>query len=138
MANTANSKQWLILVAQNLPVLRIYMLLGLLDLNPDPLVWIRKRIRLQIRILLSSNKNSKKNLDSYCFVTSFRLFIFKNAVNISSKSYKQKNLIKKLVFFGVLKVNDENSRIRRRGSVDPDPHQNVMDPQHWNLHVNKK
>jgi hypothetical protein len=27
--------------------------------------WIR------IRILLSPNKNSKKNLDSYCFVTSF-------------------------------------------------------------------
>ncbi len=29
-----------------------------------------------IRILLSSSKNSKKNLDSYCFVTSFWLFIF--------------------------------------------------------------
>ncbi len=27
-------------------------------------------------ILLSSNKNSKKNLDCYCFVTSFGLFIF--------------------------------------------------------------
>ncbi len=31
--------------------------------------WIR------IRILLSSSKNSKKNIDSYCFVTSFWLFI---------------------------------------------------------------
>jgi hypothetical protein len=29
-----------------------------------------------IRILLSSRNNSKKNLDSYCFVTSFGLFIF--------------------------------------------------------------
>jgi len=29
------------------------------------------------RILLSSNKNNKKNLDSYCFVTSFLLCIFK-------------------------------------------------------------
>jgi hypothetical protein len=27
-------------------------------------------------ILLSLSKNSKKNLDSYCFVTSFGLFIF--------------------------------------------------------------
>jgi hypothetical protein len=27
-------------------------------------------------VLLSSSKNSKKNLDSYCFVTSFGLFIF--------------------------------------------------------------
>ncbi len=30
----------------------------------------------RIRILLSSSKNSKKNLDSYCLVTSFGLFIF--------------------------------------------------------------
>ncbi len=46
-----------------------------------------------------------------------------------------------------MKVNDENSRIRiqepdpnpdpdslvRHGStdLDPDPHQNVMDPEHW-------
>ena len=28
------------------------------------------------RILLSSSKNSKKNLNSYCFVTSFGLFVF--------------------------------------------------------------
>jgi hypothetical protein len=27
-------------------------------------------------IILSSSKNSKKHLDSYCFVTSFGLFIF--------------------------------------------------------------
>jgi hypothetical protein len=41
---------------------------------------------------------------------------------------------KNLVFVGILKVNDENSRIRIRdrihGSADPDPHQNVMVPQH--------
>ncbi len=40
-----------------------------------------------------------------------------------------------------MKVNDENSRIRsgfesgsisqRHGSADPDPHPNVMDPEHW-------
>jgi hypothetical protein len=34
-----------------------------------------------------------------------------------------------------MKVNDEKSRIRiqRHGSADPDPHQNVMDPEHWFL-----
>ncbi len=47
--------------------IRIHMFLSP---DPDPLseVWI------QIRILLSASKNSKKNLDSYCFVTSFGLF----------------------------------------------------------------
>jgi hypothetical protein len=34
------------------------------------------RIRIRLRILLSSSKNSKKNLDSYYFVTSLCLFIF--------------------------------------------------------------
>jgi hypothetical protein len=33
-------------------------------------------LRIWIRILLSPSKNSKKNLDSYCFVTSCGLFIF--------------------------------------------------------------
>jgi hypothetical protein len=32
--------------------------------------------RIRLRILISSSKNSKKNLDSYCFVTSFGLFVF--------------------------------------------------------------
>ncbi len=56
--------------------------------------------------------------------------------------YPQK-VISRITFFylffdGVLKVNDENSRIRigsesisqRHGSADPDPHQNVVDPEH--------
>jgi hypothetical protein len=33
-----------------------------------------------IRIFLSPSKNSKENLDSYCFVPSFARFIFKNEV----------------------------------------------------------
>ncbi len=37
-------------------------------------VWIR--IRFWIRILLSSCKNNKKNLESYYFVTLFYFFIF--------------------------------------------------------------
>ncbi len=50
------------------------------------LLWIR------IRILLSSCKNSKKNLDSYYFVTLFEFLSLKNVVNVASKSHKQKKL----------------------------------------------
>jgi hypothetical protein len=45
-----------------------------------------------------------------------------------------------LLFIGVLKVNDENSKdpgpdplVRGMDTADPDPYQNVMDPQHWFL-----
>jgi hypothetical protein len=52
-----------------------------------------------IRILLSSSKSSKKNLDSYCFVTSFGLFFsLKNDVTEPAKRKKQKNFIQKLFF----------------------------------------
>jgi hypothetical protein len=61
--------------------------------------------------LLSSYKNSKKNLDSYCFVILFDFLSLKNDVNLPSKS--NKNFFVKIKFFvGILKVNDENSRIR--------------------------
>ncbi len=85
-------------------------------LNPDP-------------SMTTPCKNSKKNLDSYYFVTLFDFLSLKNDVNVASKSNKQKKLcLKKNLFFaGILKVNDENSRIRIQ---DPDPPQNVMDPQH--------
>ncbi len=73
---------------------RIHMFLGLPD--PDSLVrgtvWIRIRILLLIRILLSSCKNSKKPLDSYYFVTLFDFLSLKNYVNVASKSNKQKKL----------------------------------------------
>ncbi len=52
--------------------IRIHMFLDIPDLDtlvrgmdPDPSI-----------IYLSSSKNSKKNLDSYSFVTSFGLFIY--------------------------------------------------------------
>jgi hypothetical protein len=52
---------------------------GVADPDPsDPYVFgppvsgsVSQELRIRIRLLLSSNKNSKKNLDSYCFVTSF-------------------------------------------------------------------
>ncbi len=44
------------------------MVLGLLD--PDPDLLVKGTDQDPYRILLSSSKNSEKNLDSYCFVTS--------------------------------------------------------------------
>jgi hypothetical protein len=55
-------------------------------------VWIRILLWIRIRILLSSCKNSKKNLDSYHFVTLFEFLSLKNDVNAASKSHKQKKL----------------------------------------------
>jgi hypothetical protein len=75
---------------------------------------------VRIRILLSSYKNSEKNLGSYYFVTLFDFLYMKNDVKIASKSKKQKKLCSKL-----------RSISQRHGSADPDPDpaQNVMDPQ---------
>jgi hypothetical protein len=56
-------------------------------------------------------KNSKKKFVSYSFLTFYDFLSVKNDVNVPSKSNKQKNLEKKIVFVGVLKTNDENSRI---------------------------
>jgi hypothetical protein len=50
------------------------------DPNPDPSIIKQKY---------------QKNLDSYCFLTSFGNFFFENK---PSKSNKQKNFFKKLVF----------------------------------------
>jgi hypothetical protein len=44
---------------------------------------------------------------------------------------------KNLFFVGILKATEEKSRIRIRNPVcgpeDPDPYQNVMDPERWTL-----
>ncbi len=60
--------------------------------------WFRIRIHqsevwIRIRILLSSCKNSKKNLDSYYFVTLFDFLSLENYVNVPSKSNKQKKCL---------------------------------------------
>jgi hypothetical protein len=101
-----------------------------LDPDPDPSI---------------TCKNNEKNLESYYFVTLFDFLSLKINVNVPylPTVIRRKNCVKKLVFAGFLKVNDENSRIRirtgsinqRHGSVDPDPdpHQNVMDPEHCPL-----
>jgi hypothetical protein len=70
------------------------------DPNPDPHVFGPPRSgstsqEVWIWILLSSCKNSKKNLDTYYFVTLFDFLTLKNYVNVASKSNKQKNCVKK-------------------------------------------
>jgi hypothetical protein len=52
----------------------------------------------EVWILLSSCKNSKKNLDSYYFVTLFDFLSLKYYVNVASKSNEQKNFCKKISF----------------------------------------
>jgi len=47
----------------------------------------------------SGSKNSKKNLDSYYFVTLFDFLSLKNDINVASKSNKQKNCVEKFVFY---------------------------------------
>ncbi len=71
---------------------------------------------------------------------------FYKYVNVTSKSNKRKK-IKNLFFVGILKVYDDNSRIRIQdldpfplvrhsfADPDPDPHQNVMAPQHWSMRI---
>ncbi len=81
---------------------RIHMFFGPLDSDPDSLV--RGTDPDPDPSITVPSKNSKKNLDSYCFVTSFLLFIFENDVNVPSKSNKQKSFLKKLVFCWHLKV----------------------------------
>jgi hypothetical protein len=94
------------------------MFFGLPD--PDPLV---RGMNLDPDPALDPDPgiNSKKNLNSYYFVNLFYFLSLKNDVNLASKSNKQK----KCVFAGILKVNDENSRIRIQ---DPDPLVRGMDP----------
>jgi hypothetical protein len=80
-------------------------------------VWIRIRILLWIRILPSSCKNSKKNLDSYYFVTLFDFLSLKNDIKVASKSNKQKNFVKKNCFLlaswrSMTKIAGSGFRIR--------------------------
>ncbi len=66
---------------------------------------------IRIRILISSSKNRKNNLDSYCLVISFCLFIFKKIMSMYLQKVIRRFFLY-LFFVGILKFNDENSRIR--------------------------
>jgi hypothetical protein len=73
------------------------------DHNSEARIWNRNLPKKIVRKTLIPNVFR----DIYDFLS------FKNEVNEPSKSNKQENL-EKIVFVGVLKVNDENSRIRIR------------------------
>jgi hypothetical protein len=75
-----------------------------------------------IRILLSSSKNIKKNLDSYCFVTSFGLFVFEKWCKCTFK--KQKNFFK-IRFFSCL---EGQWRKQQDPDQSPDPLVRGMGP----------
>ncbi len=60
----------------------------------------------------------------------------KNDVNVPAKRIKQKNFLFLNKFLlaswsSVTKIAGSGSIRQRHGSVDPDPLQNVMDPEHW-------
>jgi hypothetical protein len=89
------------------------MFLGLLDPDPDPSVRGMNPDPDPIWILLSPSKKSKKNLDSYCFVTFFFDFLSAKIMYMYLQKVISKKTSKKLVFCWHLgKVNDENGRIR--------------------------
>jgi hypothetical protein len=50
-------------------------------------------------------------------LTSYVFLSLKNDVNVPSKSNRQKKLDKKLFLITILKVTEENSRIRSRGRI---------------------
>jgi hypothetical protein len=62
-----------------------------------------------------TSKTSKKNLDSYCFVTSFDFLSLKMMKMYLQKVISKITFFEKNVFFvGILKVNDVYSMIRIR------------------------
>ncbi len=101
-------------------------------------VWIR------IQILLSKIVRKTKMILTVLWLL-LDFLSLKNDVNVHWKNNKQKNFCFKLVFCRRLEdqwrkeqdpdphpdplVRGMDPRIRIRGS---DPHQNVMDPEHWN------
>ncbi len=68
------------------------MFLGLPAPDPDPLVRCMDPDPAPDPSTVLTCKNSKKNLDSYYFVTFFYFLSWKNDVNVPSKSSKQKKL----------------------------------------------
>jgi hypothetical protein len=98
-------------------------------------------------IILQSSKNSKKNLNSYCIVTSLWFLSLCNDVNVASKSNKQKKFMNNFLLSSwrslakipgsVAGVWSESFGQRYR-FVDPDPYPNVMDllstfPPSWSV-----
>ncbi len=102
--------------------------------HPAPDLLVRGTLRIWI---LLKGKNSKQNLDSYCSLTSFLLYVFKNSANLPAKRNKQRNLLVFCWHLGrsMTKIAGSGSTSKRHGSPYPNPPQNVMDPQHhgWQI-----
>ncbi len=90
------------------------------DLDPsDPYVfwasWIRicwSEVTLRVRILISSSKNSEKTLIPSVLRLLFDLLSLKMVYMLLPKVTGINIFLKNWFFVGVLKVNDEKSRIR--------------------------
>ncbi len=77
-----------------------------------PVLWIRIRMFFTSRI--HQAKIVRKTLISTFLGRFYDFLSLKSDVNVPSKSNKQKNLGKKIIFVGILKAADEKSRIRVR------------------------
>jgi hypothetical protein len=79
----------------------------------------------------------QKNLDFYSLLLFVTFYLWRmNTVNVPSKNNKQKNLAPwrsptKRAVSGAGSGYWSGSISQRYGSGDPDPNQNVTDPQHW-------
>jgi hypothetical protein len=83
------------------------MFLGIQDQDPDPLV---REVRIRIRILLSSNKNSKKPSIYTVLWLLYDFLFLKTDENVALKIKKQK----KNFFVDILKAADEMCWFRIR------------------------
>jgi hypothetical protein len=99
-----------------LSVFWIQIQMSLVLPNPDSEVWIWIRLRSGFLLLC----------DFLC------TFIFKNDANVPSKIIKQKNFVLFASRSSMTKIarSGSGSNSQRHESADPDPHQNVMDPEH--------
>ncbi len=109
---------------------RIRKFLGLSDPDPSLFAWIR----IWIRILPSSSKNSEKNLDFYSFMTSKVTFYLWRNGNVLSKSNRQKKYYFCWHLEGHWRKKQELDPDPLVRGTDPDPNRNVMDPEHWSEH----
>jgi hypothetical protein len=116
-----------LLLALRIRIRRIQTFLG----HQDPLVFrpsgsISQRYGTGSGFFLSSSKNSNKNLDSYCFVTSLRLFIFEKLCKCTLVGNKQKKnnflltswrSLTKIAGSGSNRLRDMDPRIQIRTKI---------------------
>ncbi len=91
------------------------MFLSLLDSDPDPLVrGMEPDLAPDLDPSIIKQKIVRKTLISTVLRLLFDFLPLKNYVKVPSKSNMQNNYFSNNFFVGILKVNDENRRIRIR------------------------